>query len=82
MAGGTRGNSRASAESAGFLSALSSSDRTALEAASSQRKKDSSWTKGNCTFAYRRSQNSIQYTVYAPIETVDKTVYESAGDDD
>ena len=79
---GTRVNSTSSWKSTGFWFSLSCDDMTALESASAQLKKESSWTKANSTFAYRRSQNSIQYTVYAPIETVDKTVYESAGDDD
>lgn len=78
---GTRVNSTSSWKSTGFWFSLSCDDMTALEAASEELKKESSWTKSKSTFAYKRSQNSIQYTVYAPIETVDKTIYESAGDD-
>ena len=79
---GTRVNSTSSWKSTGFWFSLSCDDMTALESVSAELKKQSSWTKSKSTFAYRRSQNSIQYTVYAPLEKVNKTIYESAGDDD
>ena len=79
---GTRVNSTSSWKSTGFWFSLSSDDMTALEAASAQLKKDSSWTKAKSTFAYRATGKTIQYTVYAPIDNTGKTIYESATGDD
>ena len=79
---GTRVNSTSSWKSTGFWFSLSSDDMTALEAASSQLKKDSSWTKAKSTFAYKNTGKTIQYTVYAPIDNTGKTIYESATGDD
>ena len=80
---GTRVNSTSSWKSTGFWFSLSCDDMTALEAASAEIKKDSSWVNSKLSsFAYKRTANSIQYTVYAPIEITGNTIYDAVGDDE
>ena len=79
---GTRVNSTSSWKSTGFWFSLSCDDMTALEAASAELKKDTGWISDRPIFGYKRTDSTIQYTVYAPIETSDKTIYDHMGDDD
>ena len=79
---GTRVNSTSSWKSTGFWFSLSCDDMSALEAASKELKEDANWITGKPIFGYKRTNNTIQYTVYAPIETSDKTIYDSMGDDE
>lgn len=79
---GTRVNSTASWKSTGFAFSLSCDDMAALEAASLEIKKSSSWISSKPSFAYKRTAKSIQYTVYAPLNIASNTLYDSVGDED
>ena len=74
---GTRVNDTNSWKSTGFWFSLHCTDMTALEAASKEVKKSSSWMEGKYSFAYNNTGSSIQYTVYAPTEIVDNDDYRS-----
>ena len=81
---GTRVNSTSSWKSTGFWFSLSCDDVDALEKVSSDLRKESSWntsfTKTKSCFAYKRTGDTIQYTVYAPIEQDKNTI--EIGDDE
>ena len=81
---GTRVNSTSSWKSTGFWFSLSCDDADALEKASSDLRKESSWntsfTKTKSCFAYKRTGDTIQYNVYAPIEQDKNTI--EIGDDE
>lgn len=79
---GTRVNDTASWKSTGFWFSLACDDMKALEAASAEVRKDSSWTQSSgYSFAYNNTGKSIQYTVYAPLEFSTNVISVIEGDD-